>query len=74
MIEENKGSYITTTTMMSIAKYDKLLCFDVDDIMFSYLVELLINKSKFYNYDRIYFKEKFFEILMQYFGLKDMFL
>ena len=60
MMEENKGTYITTNTMMSIAKYDKLLRFDADDIMFSYLVELLINESKFYNYDRIYFKGKNF--------------
>lgn len=60
MMEENKGTYITTNTMMSIAKYDKLLRFDADDIMFSYLVELLINESEFYNYDRIYFKGKNF--------------
>ena len=60
MMEENKGTYITTNTMMSIAKYDKLLRFDADDIMFPYLVESLINESKFYNYDRIYFKGKNF--------------
>jgi len=56
MMEENKGTYITTNTMMSIAKYDKLLRFDADDIMFPYLVEFLLNESKLYNYDRIYFK------------------
>ena len=60
MMEENKGTYITTNTIMSIAKYEFLLRFDADDIMFSYLVELLINESEFYNYDRIYFKGKNF--------------
>ena len=39
MMEENRGTYITTNTMMSIAQYDNLLRFDADDIMFSYLVE-----------------------------------
>ena len=60
MMEENRGTYITTNTIMSIAKYDYLLRFDADDIMFSYLVELLINEAEFYNYDRIFFKTKNF--------------
>ena len=60
MMEENRGTYITTNTIMSIAKYDFLLRFDADDVMFSYLVEFLINESEFYDYDRILFKAKNF--------------
>ena len=54
MMEENKGTYITTNTLMSIAKYDNLLRFDADDIMLPYLVEFLMKESK--NPDRIVFK------------------
>ena len=54
MMEENKGTYITTNTMMSIAKYDNLLRFDADDIMLPNLVEIVMKKSK--NCDRIVFK------------------
>ena len=32
MIKENKETYITTNTMMSITKSDNLLRFDIDDI------------------------------------------
>ena len=34
MMEENKGTYITTNTIMSLAKYNYLLCFEADDIKY----------------------------------------
>ena len=60
MMEENRGTYITTNTMMSIAQYDNLLRFDADDIMFSYLVELIMKESESKNFDRVLFKSKNF--------------
>ena len=60
MMEENKGTYITTNSMMSIAKYDNLLRFDADDIMMPNLVELTMNESESSDVDRIMFKSKNF--------------
>jgi cellulose synthase/poly-beta-1,6-N-acetylglucosamine synthase-like glycosyltransferase len=40
MMKKNKGTYITSNTMMSIAKYDYLLRFDSDDIMNPNLIEI----------------------------------
>ena len=60
MMEENRGTYITTNTMMSIAQYDNLLSFDTDDIMLPHLVEFLMKESESKNYDRIFFKTKNF--------------
>ena len=60
MMEENKGTYITTNTLMSIAKFDNLLRFDADDIMLPHLVELLMTNSESKNYDIISFKSKNF--------------
>ena len=56
MMKKNKGTYITTNTMMSIAKYDKLLRFDSDDIMNSNLIEVLMKESESDDIDKISFK------------------
>ena len=45
---------------MSIVKYDNLLLFVANDIIFSYLVEILMKKCEFKNYDMILFKTKNF--------------
>ena len=34
MMKKNKGTYITTNTIMTISKYDHLIRFDSDDIMY----------------------------------------
>ena len=33
-MKENKGTYITINTLMTISKYDHLIRFDSDDIMY----------------------------------------
>lgn len=45
MMDSNKGTYITSNTIMSYAKYDNLFRFDSDDIMKSSLVETILNKK-----------------------------
>ena len=60
MMEENRGTYVTTNTIMSIAKFDNLLRFDADDIMFPYLIELIMKESESKNFDRVLFKSKNF--------------
>lgn len=42
MMDSNKGTYITSNTIMSIAKYDNIFRFDSDDIMCSNLVETVM--------------------------------
>ena len=56
MMKENKGTYITTNTMMSIAKYDNLLRFDSDDIMNPNFIEVLMKESESDDFDKIWFK------------------
>ena len=49
-------------------KYDNLLCFDADDIMLLYLIELFMNESESENPDRIMFmKENFGEYMEETF-------
>lgn len=43
-MSENKGVYVTINTLISISKYDKLLKFDSDDIMFDNLIDV-VNKN-----------------------------
>lgn len=45
MMDSNKGTYITSNTIMSIAKYENLFRFDSDDIMCANLVETVMNKK-----------------------------
>ena len=56
MMKKNKGTYITTNTIMSIAKYDYLLHFDSDDIMNPNFIEVLMKESESDDIDRIWFR------------------
>lgn len=56
MMESNKGTFITTNTIMSLAKYDSILRFDADDIMMPDLIKILMEKSESEDVDRIMFK------------------
>ena len=64
MMEKNYGTYITTNTMMSIAKYDNLIRFDSDDIMLPNLIEMIMKELEIENIDSIKF-------LMEDFGSSD---
>lgn len=46
IMDKNVGTYVTTNTMMSIAKYDWLLRFDSDDLMFSTMVETIMKEKE----------------------------
>ena len=61
MMENNYGTYITTNTMMSIAKYDNLIRFDSDDIMLPNLIEITMKEMEKGNIDKVKF-------LMENFG------
>lgn len=56
MMDSNKGTYITSNTIMSNAKYDNLFRFDSDDIMKPELVETIMKKKGTNSYVRYYFK------------------
>lgn len=45
MMDENCGTYITSNTMMSMAKYGWLLRFDTDDLMMPDMVETMFAKK-----------------------------
>ena len=46
MMDSNRGTYVTTNTIMSLARYDGLIRFDADDIMMPNLVEeIMRNKT-----------------------------
>jgi len=54
MMKSNKGTYITTNTLMTIAKYDNLLRFDSDDVMYPFMIEFLMNNIE--NFDLLRFQ------------------
>jgi len=59
MMKDNKGTYITTNTIMTISKYDHLIRFDSDDIMFpDFVQKVMIN-----NYDLVQFKMKNYNMI-----------
>jgi hypothetical protein len=58
MMNSNKGTYITTNTLMMITEYDNLLRFDSDDIMYPFMIEELMSNSD--KVDLIKFKFKNF--------------
>ena len=60
MMKKNKGTYITTNTIMSIAKYDNLVRFDADDIMNPNFIEVLMKESESDDIDKIWFQLKNF--------------
>jgi len=43
MMSSNKGTYVTTNTIMCLAKYDALFRFDSDDIMLPQCIETVMN-------------------------------
>jgi len=45
MMDSNKGTYITSNTIMSVAKYENIFRFDSDDIMCSNLVQTVMEKK-----------------------------
>lgn len=55
MMNSNKGTYITSNTLMSIAKYDYLIRFDADDLMLYNYVEEMMTAEKGDIY-RFYFR------------------
>jgi len=61
MMKENKGTYITTNTIMTISKYDHLIRFDSDDIMYPNLVEKVMTQNT--KYDMVWFKMKNYDLL-----------
>ena len=52
----NKGTYITTNTLLLQAKYDNIIRFDSDDIFNEYALENIINEAKIYDVYRLTFK------------------
>jgi glycosyltransferase involved in cell wall biosynthesis len=59
MMKNNQGTYITTNTIMLLSKYDHLIRFDSDDIMFpDFVQKVMIN-----NYDFVQFKMKNFNVI-----------
>jgi glycosyltransferase involved in cell wall biosynthesis len=59
MMKENRGTYITTNTLLDLVKYDNVLRFDSDDIMCPEMVEEMIQyvdeaeiiRCKYYSYN-----------------------
>ena len=45
MMSSNQGTYVTTNTIMSLAKYDGLIRFDSDDIMLPEMVETIMKEK-----------------------------
>ena len=46
-MKENKGTYITINTLMTIYKFYLLIRFDSDDIMYPKLVEKVMQNKKY---------------------------
>lgn len=45
LMTSNRGTYITTNTIMSLAKYDGLIRFDSDDLMLPNMVETIMKEK-----------------------------
>lgn len=56
MMDSNKGTYITSNTIMSQARYDTLFRFDSDDIMRKNLVYIVMNRIGKFRVLRYYLK------------------
>ena len=56
MMDSNKGTYITSNTIISNATYEHIFRFDSDDIMCSNLIETVLNKKGNCQYARYYLK------------------
>ncbi len=59
MMESNKGTYITSNTLLSLIKFSKIIRFDSDDIMKSNMVGEIMKHS---NHDLIRFYFDHFEV------------
>ncbi len=57
MMDSNKGTYITSNTIMSNATYENVFRFDSDDIMCSNLVETVMNNKGNCKLVRYYLKD-----------------
>ena len=58
MMDSNQGTYVTTNTLMSLARFDGLIRFDSDDVMLPEMVETIMRKKG--DYDVVRFKMKNF--------------
>ena len=56
MMDSNKGTYITSNTIISNATYEHIFRFDSDDIMCSNLVETVLTKKSNCQYIRYYLR------------------
>lgn len=52
MMNENKGTYITTNTLLNIVKFDNIIRFDSDDIMRPNMISKIMSYSNDYNFIR----------------------
>ena len=55
MMDKNVGTYVTSNTMLSLCKYDNIIRFDTDDIMFDHMVDTVMLYLKTYDYIRFGF-------------------
>ena len=53
---ENKGTYVTTNTLISFSKYDIILRFDSDDVMMPEMLSSIYTTFSTYNADLVKFK------------------
>ena len=57
MMTSNKGTYITSNTLMKIAKYNNMIRFDSDDIMKENCVERIMTYAQSYDFVRFYLRD-----------------
>ncbi len=57
-MKKNYGTYITTNTLLALSRFDNLIRFDSDDIMFDNFIEILSNNLE---YDLIQYQFKNFQ-------------
>ncbi|NPV13178.1 MAG: glycosyltransferase [Ignavibacteria bacterium] len=53
MMDSNKGTYITSNTLLNLVKYDNILRFDSDDIMDLDMIKEVMYFAKYYDVIRI---------------------
>lgn len=56
MMDSNRGTYVTSNTIISNATYDNIFRFDSDDIMCPNLVETVLKKKGFHQFVRYHMK------------------
>lgn len=60
MMAKNRGTYITINIMMTISKYDNLILFDSNAIIYQNFIEVLMNISQTEDVDEIRFRQQKF--------------